>query len=35
MATFTPTQAGTYVFRVAVNDGAGSAVDDVTVTVTF
>lgn len=33
-ATFTPTAAGSYVFRVAVNDGATNGTDDVTITVT-
>jgi extracellular elastinolytic metalloproteinase len=33
-ATFTPTAPGQYGFRLSVNDGAASAIDDVTVTVT-
>jgi extracellular elastinolytic metalloproteinase len=33
-ATFTPTATGSYGFRLTVNDGAASDLDDVTVTVT-
>jgi leucyl aminopeptidase len=33
VATFTPAAAGTYVFRVVVNDGATNGTDDVTITV--
>jgi extracellular elastinolytic metalloproteinase len=33
-ATFTPSVAGSYVFRLTVNDGAASDTDDVTVTAT-
>ena len=31
--SFTPSAAGTYVFRLTVNDGAASATDDIQVTV--